>query len=207
MQRKNGFTSPRGLQGGIPALAAVLVLLGLGVATAQPLSLDKLLGPPQGAKSAGSDPATSDFPSLGKIGAPATGAEDRDEPVAFWLVPADAKPGDAVTFSITVLIAPGSYTYSTTSPAGGAAKIEVKDTPGLEPIDDDFRPDHPPVRIYEPLFKKDVEKYLDNVTWSRVPRCCRRQAGRCPHQGAVSLPGVQRERMHSASCFIRCCLE
>src|SRR5690606_13072459 len=37
----------------------------------------------------------------------------------------------------------------------------------LIPFGGGFEPDHPPKRMYDPIFKKQVEKFKDRVAWSR----------------------------------------
>lgn len=92
---------------------------------------------------------------------------DAQPMVAVSIAPTDAKPGDEVTLRIAVDLPPGNYTYSTNKSFIGNTKIKVADVKGLGAVDPEFVADSPPKAIYEPLFKKTVEKHLKDVTWSR----------------------------------------
>jgi len=83
------------------------------------------------------------------------------------LLPQDAKAGDTVTLSLTVIIPAGSYTYSTNPTFGGATKFVIEESKGLTSIDKHFNADHPPKTVFEPLFGKEVEKYTKHVIYSR----------------------------------------
>lgn len=98
------------------------------------------------------------------------GAKPAAEPkIEAQLVPADAKPGDVVTLEVTARIPKGSYTYSArrSSDLGGSPTTIVVETKGLEPLDENFTPDHAPTRELEPLLGKQIEKHKKDVTWSR----------------------------------------
>ncbi len=83
--------------------------------------------------------------------------------------PAEAKPGDEVTLSITAKLPQGYYIYSTTGDFDGRTKITVEAV-GLEPVDADFQPDHEPKTELEPNRNVEVGKFYDEVTWSRKYR-------------------------------------
>lgn len=89
--------------------------------------------------------------------------------VSFSLEPADAKPGDEVTFRVSVSLPEGSYTYSTDPSFGGHTRIEVTEAAELQPIDKEFRADHPP-KVANDEFLGRVEKYEKSVTWSKTYR-------------------------------------
>ncbi|MCH7987680.1 MAG: hypothetical protein IID46_00865, partial [Planctomycetes bacterium] len=82
--------------------------------------------------------------------------------------PEDVKPGDVVTLSITLLLPPKSYTYSTNPSFGGRTKIQITKSEGLEAIDDEFETNKPPKIVNEPLLSsKPIEKFYDDVVWSK----------------------------------------
>ncbi len=87
------------------------------------------------------------------------------------LTPATAKAGDEVTLTINVTLPPGYHIYGTTGEFDGRTKIDLTEI-GLEAIDPDFVPDREPETAFEPLFKVEVSKFPDQVTWKkryRVP--------------------------------------
>jgi thiol:disulfide interchange protein DsbD len=77
-----------------------------------------------------------------------------------------ADPG-VVTFRISVKLPPGSYLYSTTQREGAPTKIQVASVVGVQPNSDAFVPDHPPKSVDDRDLEMTVEKFFDNVTWSR----------------------------------------
>jgi thiol:disulfide interchange protein len=82
--------------------------------------------------------------------------------------PENLKPGDVVTLSITLLLPPESYTYSTNPAFGGGTKIQITKSNGLEAIDDEFETNKPPKKVLEPLLSsKPIEKFFDDVVWSK----------------------------------------
>ncbi len=99
------------------------------------------------------------------------GRSEASEPqVEVKLVPSpNGRPGD-VLLSVTVRLAPGNYTYSTNPAFGGCTRIRVDRAVGLEPVEPEFRADRPPKVVFEPLFKQNLEKFYDQVTWSRAYR-------------------------------------
>lgn len=86
------------------------------------------------------------------------------------LSPETASPGDEVTLSISVKLPKGYYIYSTTGEFGGRTKIQIEPPENLEPIDEEFVPDHEPKVAFEPLLNVEVGKFFDAVTWSRKYR-------------------------------------
>lgn len=82
-------------------------------------------------------------------------------------MPQDAKAGDTVTLSLAMMIPEGCYTYSTSPTFGGATKFVIEESKGLTSIDKHFNADHPPKKVFEPLFGKEIEKYSKHVIWSR----------------------------------------
>ncbi|QDU07757.1 protein-disulfide reductase DsbD family protein [Gimesia aquarii] len=87
--------------------------------------------------------------------------------VSVSLTPQDAKAGDTVTLSVAMMIPEGSYTYSTSPTFGGATKFVIEESKGLTSVDKHFNADHPPKKVFEPLFGKEIEKYSKHVIWSR----------------------------------------
>lgn len=87
--------------------------------------------------------------------------------VSTSLLPQDAQAGDTVTLSLTMVIPEGSYTYSTNPTFGGATKFVIEESKGLTAVDQHFNADHPPKKVFEPLFGKEIEKYSGSVIWSR----------------------------------------
>jgi thiol:disulfide interchange protein DsbD len=82
------------------------------------------------------------------------------------LTPATAKAGDEVTLAVTVKLPEDFYIYSTTGEFDGRTKIDLTEA-GLEAIDPDFVADHEPKTEFEPLFKVEVSKFHDRVTWKK----------------------------------------
>ena len=87
--------------------------------------------------------------------------------ISVSLLPQDAKAGETVTLSLTMLIPEGSYTYSTNPTFGGATKFVIEESKGVTAIDQHFNADHPPKTVFEPLFGKEIEKYTKSVIWTR----------------------------------------
>lgn len=85
------------------------------------------------------------------------------------LTPENAKPGDEVTLTIDVKLPKGYYIYSTTGEFDGRTRIETKAV-GLEPVDREFIPDREPKTAFEPVFKVEVSKFHDHVTWKKKYR-------------------------------------
>lgn len=80
----------------------------------------------------------------------------------------NVKPGDEVTLTITLLLPPKSYTYSTNPSFDAGTRINLTKTAGLEPIDEDFKTNRPPKIVLEKLLSdKPVEKLHEDVVWSR----------------------------------------
>jgi len=114
------------------------------------------------------DAAAQDFQSLFDGGSDGAGAEPT---FRADLHPDEAAPGDVVTLKLTLDLPKDGYTYSmrkSAELAGMPTSLEVEQAHGLTPVDEEFQPDPPPKRTYEPLFKKDVEKFTGSVTWSRT---------------------------------------
>jgi suppressor for copper-sensitivity B len=103
---------------------------------------------------------------FGQKNAPAANAGAKTE-ISVSLLPQDAKAGDTVTLSLTMIIPEGSYTYSTSPTFGGATKFVIEESKGLTSVDQHFNADHPPKTVFEPLFGKEIEKYTKSVIWSR----------------------------------------
>ncbi len=93
--------------------------------------------------------------------------------VTATLTPADgvsaetAVAGDEVVLSIHLDVPAGAYTYSQNRSFGGATKIAVTELYGLELLGDAFVPDHKPKVKFEADFGQEIEKFADEVTWSR----------------------------------------
>lgn len=83
------------------------------------------------------------------------------------LSPADAGPGDTVVLSLQVTLPAGGNTYSQDPSFAKPTEIILSESVGLEPLDAGFTSDHPPKREYDENFQKEVEKFFDEVTWSR----------------------------------------
>ncbi|GIW88933.1 MAG: hypothetical protein KatS3mg108_3257 [Isosphaeraceae bacterium] len=85
--------------------------------------------------------------------------------------PATAKPGDTVTLSVTVKVAPPwhIYAHAPTQPVEGprATQFDLFDPAGLVPSNT-WTPDSPPLRKKEPAFPDldVVEFHEEQVTWS-----------------------------------------
>ena len=83
------------------------------------------------------------------------------------LTPANAKPGDEVRLSLRLVLPPDSNTYSQDPSFEKPTEISLPEIVGLDPLEDRFVPDHPPKRGYDRVFKKQLEKFTDEVTWTR----------------------------------------
>ncbi|NNJ27901.1 protein-disulfide reductase DsbD family protein [Alienimonas chondri] len=83
--------------------------------------------------------------------------------------PLDAPPpvGETLTLAITAEIPDGFYLVSQTSLAGQPAKLKLAMIQGLEAIGDVYAPDHAPKEDVDPLSGEAMEKFTDEVTWTR----------------------------------------
>lgn len=96
------------------------------------------------------------------------GAASSGQPtVAVTLTPADAQAGDEVTLSLSITLPEGASTYSQDPSFQKPTTITISDSLGLQPLGDGFVPDRPAERKYDPQFKKELEKFFGDVTWSR----------------------------------------
>lgn len=84
--------------------------------------------------------------------------------------PENPKAGDLVTLKLHLTIPPESHTYSQSPKFSGRTVIALSEVSGAIPVDDAFLPDHPPKTVFEPLFEQEVEKFQQEVTWSRKYR-------------------------------------
>jgi thiol:disulfide interchange protein len=93
------------------------------------------------------------------------------------VTPAEAKPGDTVTFHVTAKLDPGYHIYKYSNEEGGSGPVNTTfdffDTAGLK-IEGDWAPSKPPERHKDPNFADVdfVEYFEGEVTWSiklRVP--------------------------------------
>ncbi|HUG89679.1 MAG TPA: cytochrome c biogenesis protein CcdA [Planctomycetaceae bacterium] len=132
-------------------------------------------------------PVKLDF--LGLADEPASG----EPAVELRLIPETVRPGQEVTFAVTVRVPRGAYTYSINPRLIGATVIDVTATSGLEPMGERFEPDHAPKAEFEPLFKENVEKHLRDVTWSRTYRVA------ADASGTVAIAGKLRYQICDAS--------
>ena len=127
-----------------------------------------------------SKPARKDSPAR---------AKPRSVSVVASVAPAEARPGDTVTYKVTAKLDPGFhiYTFATKQPDSGPRNTEFDlfDTGGLK-VAGEWTADKEPTRKKEPVFPElDFVSFFDGeVTWSlplKVP------AGAAP--GRVSLRG------------------
>ncbi|MDB5336474.1 MAG: Protein-disulfide reductase [Planctomycetaceae bacterium] len=86
--------------------------------------------------------------------------------VTIAVEPAKAQSGETVTFSVTIELPPGSYTYSMSPKFGGGTKVKFTAEEGVKALGD-FKPDHPPKVEFAKEFDQNVEKFTKSVTWSR----------------------------------------
>jgi suppressor for copper-sensitivity B len=77
--------------------------------------------------------------------------------------------GDAgtVTLQVRFELPPGGNIYSQDKSFARPTSFDIAEESGLSPLDADFSPDHAPKRAFDPLFKKEVEKFTGEVTFSR----------------------------------------
>jgi thiol:disulfide interchange protein len=97
-------------------------------------------------------------------------AKPKDVTLTTSVKPAEAKPGDTVTYQVTAKLKPGShiYPYVKTQEDDGPRKtnFDLFDTGGLE-VAGDWKASKKPESKAEPAFEnKIVEYFEDEVTWS-----------------------------------------
>ncbi len=74
---------------------------------------------------------------------------------------------EEVTLRIAVKLAPEHYVYSTTYAKGTLMKFNIQTATGIEPIDKEFTANREPEMVNDPDLNTIVEKYHDQVAWSR----------------------------------------
>ncbi|MBD3674636.1 MAG: thioredoxin family protein [Planctomycetaceae bacterium] len=99
-----------------------------------------------------------------------SGSKAEPEFTSTLEAPENSKPGDVVTMKLHLTIPPGSHTYSQSRKFSGRTVISLSEVSGAVPVDDAFLPDHEPKAVFEPLFEQEVEKFKQEVTWSRKYR-------------------------------------
>ncbi|MBX3439620.1 MAG: thioredoxin family protein [Planctomycetaceae bacterium] len=75
--------------------------------------------------------------------------------------------GDEVVLSVHVKMGSDAYTYSQNPSFGGATRIAISETFGLDPVNEKFTADREPKVVFEEGFGQDVEKFPGDVTWFR----------------------------------------
>ena len=80
---------------------------------------------------------------------------------------ATQKAGEVFLLSIQLKLPEGGYTYSTDPGFTGATRIKVTQTEGVEPLDEQFFADHDPHVEFQADFGQSVEKFKEEVTWTR----------------------------------------
>lgn len=128
--------------------ALVLALAWVSLAAAQGESLEDLLG---AKRKSGETPKPKFVTTL---------TTSAGQPVD------SLKPGDEVTLAVTVTLPSGYYIYGTDGSFGGRTIITLSHA-GLTTQDADWVPDREPKRSFEPLFKEEVSKFHDRVTWKK----------------------------------------
>ena len=71
------------------------------------------------------------------------------------------------SLAIQLPLPPGGYTYSTSADFTGATKFKLSQTDGLDPVGDAFTADHEPHLEFQADFAQNVEKFTEDVTWTR----------------------------------------
>ena len=104
---------------------------------------------------------------FGRTAEPQIDDATQEPVVTFRLIPANAQPGDEVTFAVSLTLRPDEYTYGVGGTFSGRTQIKVEAAPGLESLSSGFTPDSAPKTAFEPLFGQDVEKHREDVTWSK----------------------------------------
>ena len=99
-----------------------------------------------------------------------TRAKPKDVVLTTSIEPAEAKPGDTVTFKVTAKLNPGwhIYTQAKTQEGDGPRKtvFDLFDTAGLE-VTGNWKADKKPESKAEPAFDNQVFEYFeDGVSWS-----------------------------------------
>ena len=77
--------------------------------------------------------------------------------------------GATAVLSVSATPPDGFYLYSTDPGFAGRTRIELLETPGLEPAGE-FTADHPPKRQFDSALGQEIEKYTGQVVWSRPMR-------------------------------------
>ncbi|MEO2016418.1 MAG: cytochrome c biogenesis protein CcdA [Fuerstiella sp.] len=104
------------------------------------------------------------FPSYGdRFSFGASSAEAGKLEVSAQLMPVDATTAD---LAVTVQLPSHHYIYSTNPSFGAATKIIIKEPAGLTLVGK-IRPDRAPESKFDPNFQQIVEKFYDEVTWTR----------------------------------------
>jgi len=109
--------------------------------------------------------------------------------------PENPKPGDVVTLSLSLKIPKGSYTYSLSESFSGRTEIKISESSGVVPVGEGFQPDHPPENTYDTFMMQDLEKFKQEVTWSRDYRIL-------PGAQTVKLGGEIRFQICNEQCVI-----
>lgn len=105
----------------------------------------------------------------GSLGFAGSGRSERALTVEATLITGRPEAGGTAMLAVTVVPPEGFYIYSTAPGFSGRTKINLTETPGLEPLGE-FTPDHPPKREFDSLLEQEVEKFHGRVTWSRPMR-------------------------------------
>lgn len=119
--------------------------------------------------------------------------------VTTEIVPAKAKPGDPVTFKLTVSPKAGGYTYPTKGGPGQFGLNDLTPSPG-GPITFTGPPTDPPGAKQKPgLNPGDIDLYYtDPVTWELEGTVA---AGAKPGRQTVTLTGVRVQACDDRSCY------
>lgn len=77
--------------------------------------------------------------------------------------------GAIATLSVSVAVPEGFHIYSMNPGYSGRTRIELTETPGLEPLAE-FTADRPPKKVFDAALEQETEQFEGRVNWSRPMR-------------------------------------
>ena len=144
-------------------------------------------------------PAVAQVPNL--LGDAAQGSANSDKAdnqlqVETSLTAERMEAGAVAVLSVKVVIPQGFALYSMDPSFSQPTKIELAETPGLQPLGR-FTPDHAPKRSMDPIFNQELEKFTGEVTWAQPMRILDPSAA----QVSGTLTGVYCSTGEGGSCI------
>ena len=93
--------------------------------------------------------------------------KESSKPTMTSTLKADPSQPNIVLLEISLKIPEGSYAYSMNPSFGAATKVTFSQLEGLAETSDGFKPDHPPKVVYDDVFEQNLEKFTEQVTWTK----------------------------------------